>query len=93
MDVAGTPGVRPTTDGVKLAVAPGGRPVALRVTLPPNPPEEVRVMATDPPGVFERLSDTVDVFAVRVTLPPGVTVKLRLAVCASAPLVPVTVNG
>jgi hypothetical protein len=81
-----------TLVGLKAAVAPPGRPFALRATAPSNPLDDVIVMVVVPLGLLERLTDTVVGLAVTVMLPPRLTVNMRLVEWLSAPLVPVTVR-
>lgn len=90
--VPGLPGDTFTLVGLKLAVAPPGKPFALSVTVPANPLDDAMVMVVVPLFVLdERLTVTVAGFTVMLMLPPRLTVKLRLAEWLRAPLVPVTV--
>lgn len=77
--------------GVREAVTPEGRPLALKATVPPKPPVGVMVMVLI--AVVPWLSDRLAGLAAREN--PGITgaltVRLTDAVCVSVPLVPVTV--
>src|SRR3989442_14509758 len=50
VEVAGLPGVTLTEAGLKLAVAPPGKPLAVRLTAPAKPPDEVTVILVAPLG-------------------------------------------
>jgi len=86
------PGDTFTLVGLKLAVAPPGKPFALRVTVPANPLDDVIVMVVVPLLVLEeRLTVTVAGLTVMLILPPTLTVNERLVEWLRVPLVPVTV--
>jgi hypothetical protein len=89
--VPGLTGDTLTLVGLKLAVPPPGKPLAVRVTFTANPLDDVIVMVVVPLGFEERLTDTVVGLAVIEMLPPRLTVNVRLAEWLRAPLVPVTV--
>lgn len=76
--------------GLNAAVTPAGSPLALRATLPANPPEgaTVIVLAPVPPCATETLAGAADKAKLGVLL---VTVRTSVAVCVSVPLTPVTV--
>jgi hypothetical protein len=76
--------------GLKLAVTPEGRPLALRATLPVNPPEGFTVTVLVPVAPWV----TVALVADRENSGFGgtVTFKLTLVVWVRVPLVPVTVT-
>jgi len=77
--VPGLPGETLTVVGLKVAVPPPGNPLAVRLTFPANPLDDVIVMVVVPLGFVERLTGTVVGFAVKDMLPPRVTVNVRLA--------------
>jgi hypothetical protein len=76
--------------GLNAAVTPVGNPLALRATLPANPPEGVTVivLAPVPPCATETLAGAAAREKLGVLL---VTVRTSVAVCVSVPLTPVTV--
>jgi hypothetical protein len=76
--------------GLKLAVTPEGKPLALSATLPVNPPEgaTVTVLVDVPPCATDTLAGLAD----REKLEGPLTVRVRVAVWVSEPLVPVTVT-
>jgi len=76
--------------GLKLAVTPEGKPLALRATLPVNPPEGVTVNVLVPvaPWVTVALVADREKSGVCAT----VTFRLTVVVWVSDPLVPVTVT-
>jgi hypothetical protein len=77
--------------GAKLAVTPAGRPDALKLAMPVNPPTGVIVSAsvTDCPGANERLPAA----ALKVNAACGVTLRVRGVVTVVVPDVPVIVSG
>jgi len=77
--------------GLNAVVTPAGNPLALNATLPVKPPLGVMVIVL--PDVAPRLMDTVAGLAAMVKLGvAGVfTVRLTVAECDTAPLVPVIV--
>ena len=89
------PGATFTLDGVKVAVAPLGRPVAVSVTGPRKPFEIVTLMVFVTDGeVAERLTLMEAGLAFTESAPPRLTVSVNVvAECVSVPLVPFTVNG
>ena len=76
--------------GLKLAVPPPGKPLALRVTLPTNPLAALTVMVLFPDGLVERLTVTFVGLAVTEIEPPNFTVSVNAAEWVRLPLVPVT---
>ena len=77
--------------GLKLAVAPAGRPAAVRVTVPVKPLRAltVAVNAARLPAVT--LCDA-GVAAKPKSAPVETTVRLKFAVCCKVPDVPVTTS-
>ena len=83
--------VVPVGFGTNAAVTPVGRPVAVRVTLPVNPPTSVTVIVLVPParvGVMVKLAG----FGASVKPGPAVTVSDTVVVAVKLPDVPVTVT-
>jgi hypothetical protein len=78
--------------GLNVAVAPLGRPLAVKATLPVKPPVRamVTVLAPLAPWVKVRLDGLAD--SVKLGVAVGFTVKLTVAVRVSPPPVPVTVT-
>ncbi len=76
--------------GEKAALTPVGNPVALKATLPVNPPVGVTVivLVAVPPCPTETLAGLA---ASEKSACPG-TVSVTVAVCTSVPLVPVMVS-
>ena len=82
-----------TEAGLKLAPAPLGNPLTLKLTLPVKPPDAVAVAVYDVPAP----AVTVCELGVAVIVKSGVggafTTSVTLAECTRLPLVPVMVNG
>jgi hypothetical protein len=90
VELAGLPGETDIVAGLKLAVPPPGKPLALSVTLPTNPLEALTVRVVFADGLVERLTVTFVGFAVTETEPPNFTVSVKAAEWVRLPLVPVT---
>jgi hypothetical protein len=76
--------------GLKVAVTPAGKPLALRATLPVNPPIDVTVTVLLP--LPPCATDTLVGLADKEKSAGALTVRMRVAVCVSEPLVPVMVT-
>jgi len=78
--------------GLKLGVTPAGNPLALKATLPVNPPVRVIVIVLIPlaPGLIVRLAGLAEI--VKFGGASGLTVRLMGMLCVIPPPTPVTVT-
>ena len=81
-----------TWDGVSVAVAPDGRPLADSETLPLNPLRAETVTVADPLLPCGTLSDEGETESEKSDATGGVTDRLRETVCVSCPLTPLAVT-
>src|SRR2546428_524206 len=77
--------------GLKLAVAPPGNPLTLKVTAAVKPPEGVMLTAYVVPAPFGRASGRGR--AEMSVVGAGLTAKVTDTVCVRVPLTPVMVNA
>src|SRR5215470_10846431 len=84
----------PVTDvGLKLVPAPAGNPLALQLTTPVNPPDEVAVAVYDVPLPAVTVCEAGDAVTEKSPTTGAVTTRVTFAVCVVLPLVPVMVSG
>src|SRR5262249_15218199 len=78
--------------GLKLGVTPAGNPLALKLTLPVNPPVRgiVSVLIALAPGLIVRLAGLAEI--VKSGGASGLTVRLMGMLCVIPPPTPVTVT-
>ena len=77
--------------GLKLALAPVGKPAALKLTAPVKPPEGVMLTAYVVPAPCTTLWEAG--LAERLKSGAGLTAKVTDTVCVRVPLTPVMVNA
>src|SRR5215471_12575467 len=82
-----------TEAGLKLALAPAGNPLALRLTAPANPPEPVTVAVYDVPFPAVTVWEAGVALTEKSPTTGAVTTRVTEAVWVVVPLVPVIVNG
>jgi hypothetical protein len=83
-----------TVDGLKLAVMPGGTPLAVKLTLPVKPPVGVIVTMKLAELPCEMVCDEGNAEIEKSPPPPtGFTTSVPVAECTRLPLVPVIVSG
>jgi hypothetical protein len=83
----------PIEDGLKLAVAPEGRPEALSEIEALKPPEIDVLIVLVPEEPWLIVSDEGDAEIVKLGEAPVLTVSETLVVCVTPPPAPVTVMG
>ena len=84
----------PVTDaGLKLALAPLGNPLAVKVTTPANPPDPVAVAEYDVPLPAVTVCEAGVAEIEKSPTTAALTTRVTEAVWTSEPLVPVMVNG
>src|SRR5215831_5913668 len=84
----------PVTElGLKLALAPVGKPLAVRPTTPLNPPDPVTVAVYEVPLPAVTVCDAGDAETEKSPTTGALTTSVTEAVWVTAPLVPVMVSG
>ena len=78
--------------GLKLAVAPEGRPEALNAIAESKPPETAVVIVLAPSAPWSIVSEVGEAEMVKLGVDPEPTVSVRLAVSVTPPPLPVTVT-
>ena len=79
--------------GLKLAVAPPGNPLTLKVTTAVKPPEGVMLTAYVVPAPCTTLWEAGVAERLKSGTGAGLTAKVTDAVCVRVPLAPVMVNA